>query len=1128
MVKIREEQLGSINILDTDGYGTVNANNSVINNLSTPIENNDAVNKSYVDINHPTLSKTLNIGNDADGYDILNINFITAQDGYFNNDLEIIGKLTVGGLIDPTGIILNNQYSKPGEISYIGKTTIWTNIDGYLVVSNDFDKEFIISENTLKNPTMIENGYVAISYNENLKFISGENDGYILTWNSYENTWESRSPRIQNIEEILTYNDNANGSDLININNFISYNIYADDGYITNNLIVRDVNILNHFLRHEKDGDDEIEISNLSTLNINKYLCLRPNGSGGVEWCNDGYIITPNSTTNNAIIRWNGINGYIIKNSNIIIDDDNNLSGINSITAIDGYFTNFSINGKMKTALDMGNYSISNITTIGSTYLTTTAREATFNFGSNDIIVGDGYVKAQTGLQLYIDNSSELSLNDTQFYPTTDSHTALGTTDLRWADLYSDAATITTLTDCTTATISTLNINTGIYPDTDGGAVLGSTTKHFTNLYAESFNIDNTTVNASTSVYITCDDGYYSILNLGSVGNTDNNVIYSFNSATPSASFIRFRVDDSYALTLYDNILHPYSNNLLDLGASSFRWNNIYGTILNLNGAISGVTTIGSTYLTTTTREATFNFGSNDIIIGDGYVKAQTSLTTYIGSIKKLNLTNYSLYSYTSNELSLGTPLNYWMDGYFSRITMPNNISIGNEACVSSTIAGLIGIGYQAAKLSTVPAIAIGYQTLSSNTTGAANIGIGYYALKSNATGIGNIAIGHNAGNLITSSYNISIGYKAAELLSSGAESIAIGYSSLSKVTTGTKNTSIGYGAGANTTSSSNTFIGNNTCIALTSGTATAVGYNVLSKVTTAVENTAMGYGAGANAILTSSYNTLMGYSVCQTLQTGDKNTAIGNNSLFSLSTGSRNTSLGFKTGYFIHDGYDNVAIGYDALYNNTNSVNRISNNVAIGSFSGGNIISNGNTLIGFQAGDELIDGYNNTAIGYNAFGSTTSYFNSTCIGANSIVSGSCQIQLGDSTTTTYVYGAVQDRSDIRDKADVRNTVLGLKFINKLRPVDFKWDYREDYIVNKDNSKKRNRYHHGLIAQEVKLVCDELGVDFGGYQDHSINNGRDIKTLGYSEFISVLIKAVQEQQIIIENLKTRIQLLEEK
>jgi hypothetical protein len=144
---------------------------------------------------------------------------------------------------------------------------------------------------------------------------------------------------------------------------------------------------------------------------------------------------------------------------------------------------------------------------------------------------------------------------------------------------------------------------------------------------------------------------------------------------------------------------------------------------------------------------------------------------------------------------------------------------------------------------------------------------------------------------------------------------------------------------------------------------------------------------------------------------------------------------------------------------------------------------------------------------------------------------------LGSSGTTTIVYG-FQNLSDMRDKIDIQPTQLGLTFINKLNPVDFKWDYREDYYTEKDvldesgnvirteriyydsdHTKKRNRFHHGLIAQDVKNVIDETGIDFGGYQDHKINGGLDRLTLGYTELIGPLIKAVQELSQKINTLK---------
>ena len=94
-------------------------------------------------------------------------------------------------------------------------------------------------------------------------------------------------------------------------------------------------------------------------------------------------------------------------------------------------------------------------------------------------------------------------------------------------------------------------------------------------------------------------------------------------------------------------------------------------------------------------------------------------------------------------------------------------------------------------------------------------------------------------------------------------------------------------------------------------------------------------------------------------------------------------------------------------------------------------------------------------------------------------------------------------------------------------------DYREAYFdydpetheatpVTKDGSRKRNRFHHGLIAQEVKEVADAQGVDFAGYQDHKVNGGGDKLTLGYGEFIAPLIKAVQELSAENEALKARL------
>lgn len=223
--------------------------------------------------------------------------------------------------------------------------------------------------------------------------------------------------------------------------------------------------------------------------------------------------------------------------------------------------------------------------------------------------------------------------------------------------------------------------------------------------------------------------------------------------------------------------------------------------------------------------------------------------------------------------------------------------------------------------------------------------------------------------------------------------------------------------------------------------------------------------------------------------------------------------------------GVDNVAVGDSAL----GAVTSGGLNVAVGVDAGAAATTaSGNTMVGAGAGSALTGG-TNTGVGRNAFvGASAGVTNSTAVGANATVGGSNQVQLGDSATTTYAYGAVQDRSDARDKADIRDTVLGLSFIKALRPVDFRWDYREDYRdadggeAPKDGTRVRERFHHGFIAQEVEGVIAASGVDFGGFQDHARAGGRDVKTLGYGEFVGPMVKAIQELSAEVEALRTEV------
>lgn len=113
--------------------------------------------------------------------------------------------------------------------------------------------------------------------------------------------------------------------------------------------------------------------------------------------------------------------------------------------------------------------------------------------------------------------------------------------------------------------------------------------------------------------------------------------------------------------------------------------------------------------------------------------------------------------------------------------------------------------------------------------------------------------------------------------------------------------------------------------------------------------------------------------------------------------------------------------------------------------------------------------------------------------------------------------------SDINAKNTIAESDLGLDFINSLNPVSYKYNVGGiTYTPNEDGSHSEtpvagSRTHYGLIAQEVKQALDEAGVaDFGGW----VNQEDNTQALRYEEFISPLIKAVQE-------LTARVKALEE-
>jgi hypothetical protein len=121
---------------------------------------------------------------------------------------------------------------------------------------------------------------------------------------------------------------------------------------------------------------------------------------------------------------------------------------------------------------------------------------------------------------------------------------------------------------------------------------------------------------------------------------------------------------------------------------------------------------------------------------------------------------------------------------------------------------------------------------------------------------------------------------------------------------------------------------------------------------------------------------------------------------------------------------------------------------------------------------------------------------------------------------------AVSDSSDANLKENIIDVPLGLDFVNRLRPRQYK--FKDTVSESRSKDKKGNkkttttthsRKHTGLIAQEVKQVLDDLEIstnDFGGY----IDGGEGGLSLRYTEFVAPIIKAIQELSARVEALES--------
>ena len=140
--------------------------------------------------------------------------------------------------------------------------------------------------------------------------------------------------------------------------------------------------------------------------------------------------------------------------------------------------------------------------------------------------------------------------------------------------------------------------------------------------------------------------------------------------------------------------------------------------------------------------------------------------------------------------------------------------------------------------------------------------------------------------------------------------------------------------------------------------------------------------------------------------------------------------------------------------------------------------------------------------------------------------------------TSVYAQNGTIQTSDRNQKKNIENSELGLQFINDLKPVKYK------FIKNTSD-----RTHYGLIAQDVTSSLDKFNIDkkdFAGFisynnyvsgsnemteetfskienEDDKIGwNKVEKYSLRYDEFISPMIKAMQELSAKVQELEARL------
>ena len=542
---------------------------------------------------------------------------------------------------------------------------------------------------------------------------------------------------------------------------------------------------------------------------------------------------------------------------------------------------------------------------------------------------------------------------------------------------------------------------------------------------------------------------------------------------------IDFKADNAARLTLTSSALYPVTDNEIDLGTASLEFKDAYfdGTVTAdaFAGPLTGNVTGDASGTALTVTQA-----------------AQSSITS-LGTLTTLTV---------DNVIINGSTIGHTGDTDLMTVASGALTVAGSIDATNLTISAAQGSDGQ---VLTSTGSGVGWEDAGGGG-GASDIdGLSDCLVENDSIWLGN----DPSGTTDTASYCIGLGTTALDAITTGDGNTAVGYKALTAATTAAGNTCVGFDAGG----------------AISDGN----------------YNTCVGYNAGRDVnggLSTGGNNVLVGYYTGTALGAGNYNVVVGSMAWTHGAGGSNNVIIGYNANRYGGNTGSSCAIGMTALHNAGADA---SSNIAMG-VQAGYYISSGdlNVCLGSGAGNgggvnshtALTTGGQNVLLGPECDTSAADSANQIVMGYEVAGNADDSLCFGNSTTDSAIaFGAttITAPSDIRLKEDIEDEVVGLDFINELRPVTFRWkkakDVPEELSAHSTSEKRvmNGKYNHGFISQEVKEVIDNNPDIKEGFDMWTEDEADGRQRIGESALIPMLVKSIQELSAEVENLKDEIE-----